>query len=400
MDLSALASELKKVSTYPAYLDWAGSTALLPADFNGMKYVDAAHLLSTSDTPDLRAVGLWALARCLDNCHSEILLHDIISLGVTRRTATTSDGESLAVRDMQRQLYFDALYYDATFSLAYSSLGELLSEGETVTLPDGRAMNDADLYFEALRLDPRNVEALNNIAFTLESSDSEVLSLPDGRTMNSRQLFLEVLLLDANYCAAYFNLGHDLSSKETITLYDGRTLSKRQLFFEALRCEPDDGLAYNALANCLSGRETVVLHDGRVLNKRQLYVESLRCKPTENVVYGNLSACLASNETVTLHDGRTCNSCQLYQEALRHNPQDERAKRRLIALLPLDQPWTRQSHSLVFGDLPVNRLFAALLLGLQRLETTGVLPPAHHSMLEDMLEDWTWGKSRELNTSK
>ena len=35
-------------------------------------------------------------------------------------------------------------------------------------------------------------------------------------------------------------------------------------------------------------------------------------------------------------------------------------------------------------------LFGTLLLGLQRLETAGVLPPAHHSMLEDMLEGWTY----------
>ena len=42
-------------------------------------------------------------------------------------------------------------------------------------------------------------------------------------------------------------------------------------------------------------------------------------------------------------------------------------------------------------------LFAMLLLGLQRLETAGVLAPAHHSMLEDMLEGWTWGDTRLLN---
>jgi len=30
-----------------------------------------------------------------------------------------------------------------------------------------------------------------------------------------------------------------------------------------------------------------------------------------------------------------------------------------------------------------------LLLGLQWLETAGVLLPAHQSMLEDMLEGWT-----------
>ena len=35
-------------------------------------------------------------------------------------------------------------------------------------------------------------------------------------------------------------------------------------------------------------------------------------------------------------------------------------------------------------------MFGLLLLGLQRLETDGVLTPAHPSMLEDMLENWTF----------
>ena len=37
-----------------------------------------------------------------------------------------------------------------------------------------------------------------------------------------------------------------------------------------------------------------------------------------------------------------------------------------------------------------NDMFATLLLGVQRLEETGVLPQAHQAMLEDMLEEWTW----------
>ena len=58
--------------------------------------------------------------------------------------------------------------------------------------------------------------------------------------------------------------------------------------------------------------------------------------------------------------------------------------------------WTRLVHPLLFSeeDSVLGRLtsvlFATLLLGLQRLETAGVLPPAHHSMLEDMLEGWTY----------
>ena len=49
--------------------------------------------------------------------------------------------------------------------------------------------------------------------------------------------------------------------------------------------------------------------------------------------------------------------------------------------------WTRRSHALFSNH--TNALFVTLLLGVQRLEETGVLPQAHQAMLEDMLEGWT-----------
>ena len=53
--------------------------------------------------------------------------------------------------------------------------------------------------------------------------------------------------------------------------------------------------------------------------------------------------------------------------------------------------WSRQSHAALFSTpYRTNILFATLLLGLQRLETARVLPQAHYSMLEDMLEGWTY----------
>lgn len=36
------------------------------------------------------------------------------------------------------------------------------------------------------------------------------------------------------------------------------------------------------------------------------------------------------------------------------------------------------------------RLFETLLMGIQRLESTGILEKTHYSMIEDMLECWTW----------
>ena len=58
--------------------------------------------------------------------------------------------------------------------------------------------------------------------------------------------------------------------------------------------------------------------------------------------------------------------------------------------------WNRQDHGALFSH-STNRLFATLLLGLQRLETTAVLPLAHYSMLEDMLECWTWNDNIDLH---
>ena len=51
--------------------------------------------------------------------------------------------------------------------------------------------------------------------------------------------------------------------------------------------------------------------------------------------------------------------------------------------------WTPSSHSEQLFSCGTNILFATLLLGVQRLEETGVLPLAHQAMLEDMLEGWT-----------
>ena len=146
----------------------------------------------------------------------------------------------------------------------------------------------------------------------------------------------------------------------------------------------------------ISRHETVTLPDGRTLNKHQLYLEALRCNPTDAVIYCNLASTLSAHATATLCNGRTFKKWQLYLEAVCHSPQHQRARTGFTTSLPAGQAWTRHHHSLVFGSMGVNVLFATLLLGLQRLETDGVLPPAHHSMLEDMLEGWTWGDTQQL----
>ena len=52
-----------------------------------------------------------------------------------------------------------------------------------------------------------------------------------------------------------------------------------------------------------------------------------------------------------------------------------------------DREWSRLTHSDFLKGTDI--LFETLFLGIQRLETTGKLPLAHQSMLEDILECWT-----------
>jgi len=54
----------------------------------------------------------------------------------------------------------------------------------------------------------------------------------------------------------------------------------------------------------------------------------------------------------------------------------------------LDEMSWKYSNHHEFG-YQTNKLFATLLLGIQRLEDTAGLPLAHQAMLEEMLECWT-----------
>jgi hypothetical protein len=66
--------------------------------------------------------------------------------------------------------------------------------------------------------------------------------------------------------------------------------------------------------------------------------------------------------------------------------------------------WSRHTHVALWtmkyewrDFARTDDMFTTLLLGIRRLETTGVLVPSHDSMLEDMLECWTWHDHSNLD---
>ena len=134
-DFVALAAALKPIvksgQRCASHVLQADGTNSLPAGLSGMKYVDAAHLLSTaSDTAALRAVGLYGMARCLEM--GEEFVYEGKSLGA-------------------QELCLEALQRDPRCGVAYCRLGYLAyqSAASALDLPDGRTLNQRQLYLEA-----------------------------------------------------------------------------------------------------------------------------------------------------------------------------------------------------------------------------------------------------------
>lgn len=255
-----LASELLKVEKYPrSSTDRTSGHALLP---DGMTYRCAATLLAdrVGGSPRARAVGFWALGRCISG----------------KNTITLSDGRVFS----KRQLYIEALSNDETLGEAYYNLGAGIDAAdETVTLTDGRELSESACYVEALRHRPSIADAY----FNLGVMEKALTRLADGRELTERELHLEAVRCCPTHAAALGWLANDLVGTETLSLHDGRVLDARALFIEALRYDANDPFSFLKLAlltpphtaDTPRGDVGVVLADGCMYSRTDLFVRAL-----------------------------------------------------------------------------------------------------------------------------
>ena len=212
-----------------------------------------------------------------------------------------------------------------------------------------------------------------------------------------KQLYTESINLMPNFSYPYNNLGNIIGLAETVRFSDGRTLTKRLLYAEAIKSKPTNGSSYTNLGLCLERHQSQELLDGRVMMRRELFLEGMRQDPCDSSSYTCLGWDLEAEEIVSLPDGRSMGKRQLYEEALMLDEDNKYAFDRVKELMVPSDTWHRSRHRLYGHD--TNVLFALLLMGLQRLEEAQVLPMAHHSMLEDMLEGFTWRDRIVINAA-
>ena len=84
--------------------------------------------------------------------------------------------------------------------------------------------------------------------------------------------YWEEIQQDSSYSNAYFNLGIQLSSNESIVLPDNSKVTKRDLYLLAIKYNSSDSDAYYNHGTQLSSNETIVLPDNSKATERDLYL--------------------------------------------------------------------------------------------------------------------------------
>ena len=311
---------------------------------------------------------------CIDRLSNELQKFNRYKMGACR---------NVSVEGFQNMTYMNGAFLlaaksdDALQAIGYSAMAYCIGGRDKAFTPQGESLNATHLCKRAIIYDPSCAMAYDVLYRVMGGAHAlnghGPFELPDGRTLSLFELCLEPLHHNPRYTPAFKNLitfldvhGDDSEDgPNTVQLPDGRRLQRRDLEIEALRCDPYDIDLCLAIARSMAPGTTVELEQGRPLHQHELLLDGV-------------ARCLQ-----TIGDGPRLAAVRArFYSALRDS-------------MPSEVAWSRRTHPLVFQG-ETNVLFATLLLGRQRLETAGTLTPAHHSMLEDLLEGWSWADAQAV----
>ena len=296
-------------------------------------------------------------------------------------------------------------------NFTYLSAGELLSKSEDQKLKSiglwaiarlllgcssyvfGRKQfTKLDLLFESIKCDPENFYAYTMLGKIIFIS----IILPDGNELTSEELFM--FGIKYGYSEAYYNLASSIYDNKIYIIND-KPFTQIEVYMRAIELNPDNYKFYLTLCSHLK-LKSVTIND-QVFTKVDLLLKALELishtfqDQSEDLfrIYKYLGDAvrLKDDMCVTLYDGRVMTANKLFIEALKYDSEDGW---NLSMKITYDECWSQYSHH-VFTR--ANKLFATLLLVIQKLEEEKILDLAHQAMIEDMLTcykfadtKWEW----------
>lgn len=182
----------------------------------------------------------------------------------------------------------------------------------------------------------------------------------------------------------------------------------------AISIEPSNPYCYTVYCDWLNYSQggvnpAVCLADGRIMDKVDLCAEAIRLDPECAVAWVLLYLMLMDNAPLPFPTTLAKDVAAIGIHAIGISTETSaylygtrKIQRDMVAKMQPSTAWSRLTHRALWqcigpvcgGHCKYARttpaLFSVLLLGLQRLEADAVIQNAHHSMIEDMLECWTW----------
>eukprot|EP00759_Apiculatamorpha_spiralis_P045563 PhF_6_TR42351/c0_g1_i1/m.63894 len=206
------------------------------------------------------------------------------------------------------KMYLDALHYDGENAQVFLRLGHLLKRNETVLVSAlNRTMSKRDCFFEVLRIEPLNTEALQGLVTTM--SAGERINVPSvGENLGRVEILHYIASTEPSNVTVLYELSLVMTETDEISL-EYRKYSRKELLIHILNLDPSNWDAMYDLAFCLDSNGTVILHDRsmrkREVTKKTLLIEALELNGSFAEAYHALETLLGDDDVVTLKDGRT-----------------------------------------------------------------------------------------------
>lgn len=321
-------------------------------------------------------------------CFVEALAHDPANAAAWRRLArdiadadkmtvpSRADGTTVSVRGKSctaRDCYVEAVKLDPTCADAWSELGELLGDGETIHIimpspariaasaatgtftkvdcllevvklkatakawnalgcamgadafvrlsATGEERSKRDCFVEAIRLEATSIDAWTNLGWAMSDGTKTVRVTDQRESVTRRECFAEVLRLagPAATAAAWHNLSKALFDTPSQAVRIGRRDWRYQdCCLEAIRLDPGQATYWSRLADFVKATDRVTVAE-RSYTQRDLYLEAAKLAPSSPVAWSNLGAVMSDTETIRLLN-REWTAKECYGEAIRLDP--------------------------------------------------------------------------------
>lgn len=220
-------------------------------------------------------------------------------------------------------------------------LASPMSPRETVTLPDGRILTEAECYIEAINLNPSCSEAFYLLGKTIRPGES--VTLGNGLSYTAQECYLTAVSLGLNSSDLFHNLGTTIPPDEAVVVEFPNgfkaKFTAQMCYLEAIKIDPEKSISFYNLGFTVLRGQRVTLHNGEVLSEIGCYMKSVELNSGSADLWCTLGAKIPNNKSFKLPKSKMKVTKQLcFLMAIGRDSRCFTAWVNLADTIPIDDP--------------------------------------------------------------